>query len=78
MSMMIHPNHKTGPVIRKLEIGNSFRVEFLKRLRAMNIHRASLFPDSTDLGIPSGSIWNYRIRTSDESHHETALVLSQP
>jgi len=32
------------PVIRKLEVDESLRVEFLEGLRAMNIHRASLFP----------------------------------
>jgi hypothetical protein len=50
MSMMMHPVHTKRPVIRKLEIGSGFRIEFLKRLRAMNIHRASLFPGLDGLG----------------------------
>lgn len=32
------------PPVRKPELGASCRTEFLKRLREMNIHRASLFP----------------------------------
>ena len=44
MSMMIHPNTPERPVVRKLEVGGNHRIEFLKRLREMNIHRASLFP----------------------------------
>ena len=42
MSMIMHPTLMCRPVIRRLEIANSFRFEFLKRLRTMNIHRASL------------------------------------
>ena len=32
------------PVIRKLELNTAYRIEFLQKLKAMNIHRASLFP----------------------------------
>ena len=32
------------PVIRKLKVGADLRIEFLERLRSMNIHRGSLFP----------------------------------
>jgi hypothetical protein len=45
MTMMIHPDTPDQPMVRKLEIGAKNRIGFLKRLRAMNIHRASLFPD---------------------------------
>jgi hypothetical protein len=44
MRMMIHPETPTQPVVRKLELDKSHRTEFLRRLKAMNIHRASLFP----------------------------------
>ncbi len=44
MRMMIHPETPTQPVVRKLELDISHRAEFLRRLKAMNIHRASLFP----------------------------------
>jgi FRG domain-containing protein len=50
MSLMIHPEPPEFPVIRKLEIAVDLRIEFLKRLRAMNIHRASLFPDLDGFG----------------------------
>jgi hypothetical protein len=50
MTMMIHPKLTDRPVIRKLEIGSSLRTEFLKKLRTMNIHRASLFPGLDGLG----------------------------
>jgi hypothetical protein len=45
MSMMIHPSTPKRPVVRRLEVDATNRIGFLKRLRAMNIHRASLFPD---------------------------------
>jgi hypothetical protein len=44
MSMMIHPDTPKRPVIRKLELDGKQRIAYLKRLREMNIHRASLFP----------------------------------
>jgi hypothetical protein len=44
MSMIIHPAIPERPVIRKLEVGRGMRIKFLENLRAMNIHRASLFP----------------------------------
>lgn len=45
MSMMIHPETPEQPVVRKFELSGRGRIDLLKRLRAMNIHRASLFPD---------------------------------
>lgn len=51
MTMMMNPEPAGQPVIRKLEIEGGLRIEFLKRLRAMNIHRASLFPGLDGLGL---------------------------
>lgn len=50
MSMMFH-QIPDRPVVRKLEVGRNLRIEFLKNLRAMNIHRASLFPDLDGFGM---------------------------
>jgi hypothetical protein len=50
MTMMMHEELTDRPVIRKLEIGRSLRISFMKKLRAMNIHRASLFPGLDGLG----------------------------
>ena len=44
MNMMFHLEIPDRPVIRKLKMKSDLRVEFLKKLRNMNIHRASLFP----------------------------------
>jgi len=49
MSMMIH-NPPEHPVIRKLEVVNELRMDILKRLRAMNINRATLFPGLDGFG----------------------------
>jgi hypothetical protein len=46
MTMMIHPAVPDYPVVRKLEVDAGQRKEFLERLRAMSIHRESLFPAS--------------------------------
>ena len=43
ISMMLDPIQER-PVIRKLKVGGDLRIEFLERLRHMNIHRGSLFP----------------------------------
>lgn len=43
VSMMTDPILER-PVIRKLEVDENLRIEFLEKLRDMNIHRASLFP----------------------------------
>jgi FRG domain-containing protein len=50
MTMVMYPTLTERPVIRKLEVGGDLRIKFLKRLRAMNIHRASLFPGLDGLG----------------------------
>jgi len=42
--MIVHPEVPGQPVLRKLELQAGSRKEFLRNLRAMNIHRASLFP----------------------------------
>jgi|SRR5579872_5683896 len=51
MTMVMYPTFTAKPVIRKLDIGSDLRIKFLKRLRAMNIHRASLFPGLDGLGM---------------------------
>lgn len=43
-SMMIHPSVPDHPVIRKLEIPESCRREFLTELETLSISRSSLFP----------------------------------
>jgi FRG domain len=43
ISMMSDPIQER-PVVRKLKVGEDLRIEFLERLRSMNIHRGSLFP----------------------------------
>ena len=51
MRMMTHPEATPRPVIRKIEVGSSLRIKFLKHLRALNIHRASLFPGLDGFGL---------------------------
>lgn len=51
MAMVMYPTLTAKPIIRKLEIKSDLRMKFLKRLRAMNIHRASLFPGLDGLGM---------------------------
>jgi hypothetical protein len=51
MAMMMYPTFIDRPVIRRLDIKSDLRIKFLKRLRAMNIHRASLFPGLDGLGM---------------------------
>jgi hypothetical protein len=54
--MMMHPETSDGPhipdrpVVRKLVLQRHLRIAFLKKLRVMNIHRASLFPGLDGLG----------------------------
>jgi FRG domain-containing protein len=50
MSMIIKPDPPDWPVVRKIEVGRNHRIKFLKTLRAMNIHRASLFPGLDGFG----------------------------
>lgn len=49
-SMMWHAETPDRPLIRKLKIPGHCRIEFLKLLREMNIHRASLFPGLDGFG----------------------------
>jgi hypothetical protein len=51
MTMVMYPTLTDRPVIRKLEVVSSLRIKFLKQLRAMNIHRSSLFPGLDGLGL---------------------------
>ena len=56
MSMIMHPiadnvpDLPSTPVVRRLVIDKDRRIEFLKNLRDMNIHRASLFPGLDGFG----------------------------
>jgi len=49
ISMMLDPIQER-PVIRKLKVGENLRIEFLERLRGMNIHSGSLFPGLDGFG----------------------------
>lgn len=66
MTMMIHPEIPDHPVVRKLEIQRSCRIEFLRKLRAMNIHRASLFPGLDGFGMSLKLDLELRIRGTEE------------
>jgi hypothetical protein len=48
--MIFHPEPPELPVVRKLEVERNHRITFLKNLRSMNIHRASLFPGLDGFG----------------------------
>jgi hypothetical protein len=50
MRMMIKNDLTDRPVIKKLEVSAANRIEFLKHLRTMNIHRSSLFPGLDGFG----------------------------
>ncbi len=50
MGMLLHTEIPDQPVIRKLELSADLRADCLRRLRAMNIHRASLFPGLDGFG----------------------------
>lgn len=50
MRMMMDPETVERPVVRKLEVDAKCRIDFLKILRRMNIHRASLFPGLDGFG----------------------------
>jgi hypothetical protein len=48
--MIFHDESLELPVLRKIEIDGKHRISFLKTLREMNIHRASLFPGLDGFG----------------------------
>lgn len=50
MGMMLHPELPDRPVLRKLVVKSDLRITFLKKLREMNIHNASLFPGLDGFG----------------------------
>jgi hypothetical protein len=50
MDMMLHPDIPDRPVLRKLVVKSDLRITFLKKLREMNIHSASLFPGLDGFG----------------------------
>lgn len=48
--MISTPPIPTQPVLRKLTVKKTLRIDFLKRLREMNIHSAALFPGLDGFG----------------------------
>src|SRR5262249_20501236 len=50
MRMMVIPRLTERPMIQKLKVTAANRIEFLKQLRKMNIHRSSLFPGLDGFG----------------------------
>lgn len=50
MDMMLHPEIPDRLVLRKLVVKSDLRIPFLKKLREMNIHNASLFPGLDGFG----------------------------
>jgi hypothetical protein len=64
-SMMMHPQI-SRPVVRKLLVGADLRLTFLKKLRAMNIHRASLFPGLDGFGKSLKLDLEIKIGTSED------------
>lgn len=64
MSMM-YRDCPDRPVVRKLEVAVNHRIEFLKHLRSMNIHRASLFPGLDGFG--ESLRLNLEIKAKDHS-----------
>jgi hypothetical protein len=48
--MIFHDESLELPVLRKIEVEGKRRITFLKNLREMNIHRASLFPGLDGFG----------------------------
>jgi len=68
MRMMIRIAPPQVPVVRKLEVGSSLRIEFLKRLRTMNIHRASLFPGLDGFGTSLKLNLEIKVKGGDEQN----------
>jgi hypothetical protein len=65
MTMMIHPLTPDQPVVRKLVVDRRLRIEFLKHLRTMNIHRASLFPGLDGFGRSLGLDLEMKVKSAD-------------
>jgi hypothetical protein len=76
MSMMIHPETPDRPVVRKLKVNRDHRIKFLKNLRAMNIHRASLFPGLDGFG--QSLRLNFEIKVADEGNAAAARAAKEP
>lgn len=64
MSMMIHPEVAERPVVRKLDIEKPVRIEFLRRLRDMDIHGASLFPGLDGIGRSLGLDLELKVKSA--------------
>jgi hypothetical protein len=73
MYMMTQPKTPSHPVVRKLNVERSNRITFLKKLREMNIHRASLFPGLDGFG--QSLKHELEIKVADAAH--TAIVADQ-
>lgn len=50
MSMVVHPEVPEQPVIRRLAITRTLRPQILQSLKAMDIHRGTLFPGNDEAG----------------------------
>jgi hypothetical protein len=59
------------PVIRKLEVPDRLRIRFLKNLRGMNVHRASLFPGLD--GFCQSLKMDLEIKVDDKSTEQQVL-----
>ena len=63
--MMTRPETPDLPVVRKLEVDGSHRIAFLKNLRSMNIHRASLFPGLDGFGQSLGLDLEIKVKSTE-------------
>lgn len=66
MRMMIHRQLPTRPVVRKLEVETNLRIQILRRLQAMNIHRASLFPGLDGFGASLKLDLEIKVKSREE------------
>jgi hypothetical protein len=73
---MIRTETPEGPVIRRLTVDKEHRIEFLKNLRAMNIHRASLFPGQDGFG--QSLRLDLEIKVRDEANAAAAQAAAEP
>jgi len=75
ISMMRDPINER-PVIRKLKVGEAFRIEFLERLQSMDIQRGSLFPGLD--GFCKFLKTDLEIRVAKEANPQSPCVSSNP
>lgn len=76
MSMMIHPEPPDRPVVRKLDIAGSARIDFLRRLRDTDIHGASLFPGLDGIGKSLGLDLELKVKRAQVAavQHDQAIA----